>query len=225
MVNAMAYRASGSETGNGPRRLGTSPALGKAARGLALAAMAALFPLFSGVMAAAQGPPPQLELTDREKAFIEAHPVVTFSDSIWEPLAVVENGTYQGVFHDFFRIVSAMTGLAFKFEPQGDSRNFGKVLAALRDKRIDMIDGTGKTADREKYALFAGPFLRFPLAIVSRDDVMSGSFFELQGSGWPWPAAPRPTNTPGTTIPAWTCWWWRTPRRPSWPWPRGRPRP
>jgi ABC-type amino acid transport substrate-binding protein len=55
------------------------------------------------------------------------------------------------------------------------------VLAALRDKRIDMIDGTGKTADRGKYALFAGPFLRFPLAIVSRDDVMSGSFFELQG--------------------------------------------
>jgi hypothetical protein len=96
------------------------------------------------------GSPAQLELTDREKAFIEAHPVVTFSDSIWEPLAVVENGTYQGVFHDFFRIVSAMTGLAFKFEPQGDSRNFGKVLAALRDKRIDMIDGTGKTADREK---------------------------------------------------------------------------
>lgn len=145
------------------------------------AALATVFLLFLGAVAAAQGPPPQLDLTDREKAFIEAHPVVTFSDSIWEPLAIVENGTYQGVFHDFFRIVSAMTGLAFKFEPQGDSRNFGKVLAALRDKRIDMIDGTGKTADREKYALFAGPFLRFPLAIVSRDDVMSGSFFELQG--------------------------------------------
>lgn len=177
----MSCRASGPGTGNGRRRSCEAPAFGKGAPGLALAALAALFLLFSAAVAAAQAPPPQIELTDREKAFIEAHPVVTFSDSIWEPLAVVENGTYQGVFHDFFRIVSAMTGLAFKFEPQGDSRNFGKVLAALRDKRIDMIDGTGKTADREKYALFAGPFLRFPLAIVSRDDVMSGSFFELQG--------------------------------------------
>lgn len=124
---------------------------------------------------------PALDLTDEEKAFIEAHPVITFSDSIWEPLAMVENGKYQGIFHDFYEIISAMTGLAFKFEAQGDSRDFGKVLAALRDRRIDIIDGTGRSAEREKYALFAGPFLRFPLAIVSRDDVMAGSIHELQG--------------------------------------------
>ncbi|MEF3696071.1 transporter substrate-binding domain-containing protein [Desulfolutivibrio sp.] len=147
-----------------------------------LAVLAILAVLFLGPSpAAARDALPDLGLTDEEKAFIEAHPVVTFSDSIWEPLAMVENGKYQGIFHDFYEIVSAMTGLAFKFEAQGDSRDFGKVLAALRDKRIDMIDGTGKSADREKYALFAGPFLRFPLAIVSRDDVMAGSLLELHG--------------------------------------------
>ncbi|QLA18561.1 transporter substrate-binding domain-containing protein [Desulfolutivibrio sulfoxidireducens] len=149
-------------------------------RVLAAAALC-LFPLPFGIEAAAQGALPPLDLTDAEKAFIEAHPVVTFSDSVWEPLAMVENGTYQGIFHDFYRIVSAMTGLAFKFAPQGDSRDFQDVLTALREKRIDMIDGTGKTADRGKYALFAGPFLRFPMAIVSRDDVMAGSLFELHG--------------------------------------------
>jgi len=146
-----------------------------------LAVLAVLAICLLGSSPAAADTLPDLGLTDEEKAFIEAHPVITFSDSIWEPLAMVENGKFQGIFHDFYEIVSAMTGLAFKFEAQGDSRDFGKVLAALRDKRIDMIDGTGRSAEREKYALFAGPYLRFPLAIVSRDDVMAGSMLELQG--------------------------------------------
>lgn len=144
-----------------------------------LAALAALVFTPVGTLAGEALPDPGL--TDAERAFIEAHPVVTFSDSIWEPLSMVENGKVQGIFHDFYEIVSAMTGLAFKFEPQGDSRDFGKVLAALREKRIDMIDGTGRTPDREKYALFAGPYLRFPMAIVSRDDAMAATLFDLRG--------------------------------------------
>lgn len=155
----------------------------------ALCRVLAVLMILSGLANVFSGPDPAfardnlppLDLTDEEKAFIEGHPVITFSDSIWEPLAMVENGKYQGIFHDFYEIISAMTGLAFKFEAQGDSRDFGKVLAALRDKRIDIIDGTGRSAEREKYALFAGPYLRFPLAIVSRDDVMAGSIHELQG--------------------------------------------
>ncbi|MDQ7831679.1 MAG: transporter substrate-binding domain-containing protein [Desulfovibrionaceae bacterium] len=147
-----------------------------------LAALAVLAAVFLGsAPSVASGDQPDLGLTDAERAFIEAHPVVTFSDSIWEPLAMVENGKYQGIFHDFYELVSAMTGLAFKFVPQGDSRDFGKVLSALRDRRIDLIDGTGKTPAREKYALFAGPYLRFPMAIVSRDDVLAGSLVELRG--------------------------------------------
>jgi hypothetical protein len=82
-------------------------------------------------VATAQNTPPQLELTDQERAFIEAHPVVTFSDSIWEPLAIVEKRTYQGVFHDFFQIVSAMTGLAFKFEPRAIPETSGRCWPRL----------------------------------------------------------------------------------------------
>jgi ABC-type amino acid transport substrate-binding protein/two-component sensor histidine kinase len=152
---------------------------GNAAGALTVWATVSLL-LFFPLHAMAEGQP-ELDLTEAERAFIAAHPVVTFSDSIWEPLSMVEQGKSQGIFHDFFEIVSAMTGLAFKFEPQGDSRDFGKVLAALREKRIDMIDGTGRTADRETYALFAGPYLRFPLAIVSRDDAMAATVFDLRG--------------------------------------------
>ena len=44
-----------------------------------------------------------------------------------------------------------------------------------------MIDGTGKTPDRDRYALFVGPYLRFPLAILSRDDATAYSLASLAG--------------------------------------------
>jgi ABC-type amino acid transport substrate-binding protein/two-component sensor histidine kinase len=122
-----------------------------------------------------------VELTPEEKAFVAAHPVITFSDSDWRPLSIVVGGRSQGLFHDYFTLISQRTGLAFRFEPQGDGRDFQLVLDALRERRIDMIDGTGKTPDRARYALFVGPYLRFPLAIMSREDTPVSSLEALAG--------------------------------------------
>jgi ABC-type amino acid transport substrate-binding protein len=122
-----------------------------------------------------------VDFTPEEKAFIAEHPVITFSDSDWRPLSIVENGRVQGLFHDYFGLISQRTGLAFRFEPQGQGRNFTLVLDALRERRIDMIDGTGKTPDRARYALFVGPYLRFPLAIMSREDAPASSLDALAG--------------------------------------------
>lgn len=120
-----------------------------------------------------------LELTPEEKAFVEAHPVIRYSDTDWRPLAIFEDGRMTGLFHDYLALLSRKSGLAFQFETIGDGHDFQIVLDALRDKRIDMIDGTGKTPNRAKYALFVGPFLRFPLAIVSRDDAAIESLADL----------------------------------------------
>ncbi len=128
---------------------------------------------------AAQAAPAPLGLTPEERAFIEAHPVVAVSDVDWQPLSIVADGRQQGLFHDYYALIAARTGLAFRFVPLGDGRDFQVVLDALRDKRIDLIDGTGKTAERAKYALFAGPFFRFPLAVASRDDGVAWSLDTL----------------------------------------------
>ena len=124
---------------------------------------------------------PDLGLTPEEKAFIEAHPVVTVSDVDWQPLSSVKDGRQQGLFHDYYALIEQRTGLAFRFVQLGDGLDFQQVLDALRARRIDMIDGTGKTADRATYALFAGPFWEFPLGLVSRDDGVVYSLETLSG--------------------------------------------
>jgi ABC-type amino acid transport substrate-binding protein len=134
-----------------------------------------------GLAAPATARPEPVDLTPEEKAFIEAHPLITVSDSDWRPLSIVEDGRLQGLFHDYYGLLSQRTGLAFRFALQGDGRDFQLVLDALRERRIDVIDGTGKTPDRARYALFVGPFLRFPLAVMSREDSPAYSLDSLAG--------------------------------------------
>jgi ABC-type amino acid transport substrate-binding protein/two-component sensor histidine kinase len=133
------------------------------------------------VAVCARAAAPGLDLTDAEKAFIEAHPVIRYSDTDWRPLFIFEDGRQEGLFRDYFALLSRKSGLAFQFEPIGDNHDFQLVLDALREKRIDMIDGTGKTPDRANYALFVGPYLRFPLAVLSRDDEAIYSLESLAG--------------------------------------------
>ncbi|MHC1788724.1 transporter substrate-binding domain-containing protein [Solidesulfovibrio sp.] len=141
--------------------------------------------LLAAVLWLAAGPasagPASIELTPEEKAFIAAHPVIRFSDTDWRPLSIYEDGRLQGLFHDYYNLISQKTGLAFQFVVMGDGHDFQLVLDALRERRIDMIDGTGKTPERDTYALFVGPFLRFPLAIMSRDDTAAYSLDSLAG--------------------------------------------
>ncbi len=119
--------------------------------------------------------------TPEEQAFIKAHPVISFGDVTWEPLAVIKDGVYSGVFHDYYERIAQLTGLSFAFVPMGDNLDFQNVLDALREKRIDMIDGTGKIRQRGEYALFAGPFMRFPLAIAAREGLAAESVQALRG--------------------------------------------
>lgn len=122
-----------------------------------------------------------LDLTPEEKAFIAAHPVVTVSDVDWPPLSIVADGRQQGLFHDYYALIAQRTGLVFRFRVLGDGLDFQLVLDALRDKRIDLVDGTGQTADRATYALFAGPYWQFPLAVAARDDAAAWSLETLAG--------------------------------------------
>ncbi|RLA58079.1 MAG: hypothetical protein DRQ78_12720, partial [Epsilonproteobacteria bacterium] len=112
--------------------------------------------------------PRKINLTPAELAFIKAHPVIRFSDVQWEPFAsIAEDNTYSGVFKTYYALLEQRTGLKFKFVKIGDGINFQFVLDALKHKKIDMIDGSGKTKERKNYALFAGPLMQMSLAIVS----------------------------------------------------------
>ena len=108
-----------------------------------------------------------IDFTQEEKEFIKTHPIISFSDVTWEPFSKVENDNYDGIFREYYNLVEEKTGLKFQFKKIGDGINFEKVLDALENKKIDMIDGSGKTLDREKYAIFSDPFMQVNLVIAS----------------------------------------------------------
>lgn len=111
-----------------------------------------------------------IDFTQEEKEFIKSHPTISFSDVTWEPFSKVEANSYQGIFKEYYKLIEDKTGLKFEFKKIGDGINFEKVLNALENKKIDMIDGSGKTSDRKKYAIFSDPFMQVNLVIASNDD-------------------------------------------------------
>ena len=109
----------------------------------------------------------KVSFTQEELNFIKAHPVIRFSDVQWEPFASIKGGEYSGVFKTYYKLLEQRTGIHFEFVKVGDGVNFQHVLDALEAKKIDMIDGSGKTEDRERYALFSAPLMQVSLAGVS----------------------------------------------------------
>ena len=120
-----------------------------------------------------------ISFTQQEKLFIKAHPVIYFSDVQWEPFSQTTGDKYSGIFRDYYDEVEKVSGLKFEYVKIGNGLDFSSVLEALKDKKIDLIDGTGKTQDREKYALFAGPFMRVSLGTASSRQNKYSSLKEL----------------------------------------------
>ncbi len=126
--------------------------------------------------------PRHIDLTPAELAFIEAHPIIRFSDVQWEPFAsIAKDNTYSGIFKTYYKLLEQRTGLKFEFVKIGDGINFQLVLDALKHKEIDMIDGSGKTKERKEYALFAGPLMQVSLAIVSNKQNRFTTLESLKG--------------------------------------------
>ncbi len=117
-------------------------------------------------------------LTKAERDWLDCHAEVTFSDTEWPPLSLLDGVQGTGILGDIYRELSAITGLSFRYVPVG---TFDEVIAALKAEKIDLIDGTGRTPERAGYALFAGPFMSFPLAIASRTDSPLGGMEFLAG--------------------------------------------
>jgi len=112
--------------------------------------------------------PRKINMTPAELAFIKTHPIIRFSDVQWKPFSSIgKDNTYSGIFKTYYELLEQRTGLKFQFVKVGDGINFQLVLDALKQKKIDMIDGSGKTKKRRAYSLFAGPLMQVSLAIVS----------------------------------------------------------
>ncbi len=115
-----------------------------------------------------------VELTDEERAWIKAHPLISVAATPdWPPFeGRGEDGSYEGVTADIVRLAAERVGLLV--EPVFDK--WEAHLEALRNGEIDLAPGLFQTPEREKFLEYTRPFVEMYDVIVSqtgRTDILS----------------------------------------------------
>ncbi|MCK5263294.1 MAG: transporter substrate-binding domain-containing protein, partial [Gammaproteobacteria bacterium] len=96
-------------------------------------------------------------LTQVERAFIEAHPVIQVSNMVsYAPISFVgDDGEASGFAVDYIKLVAEKTGLNLEFT----SDSFANLLEMSKQKKVDILSVSNKTPARESFLAFPQPFL------------------------------------------------------------------
>jgi len=110
-----------------------------------------------------------VELTAEERAWLDAHPSITFGpDPNWPPYeSFDEDGTFQGIAADHIRLVAERLGVEFEFI---EKDNWAAVVKAVKAREIDCYTTAVATPDRQEYLLFTRPHVTQPGVILARTD-------------------------------------------------------
>jgi len=86
----------------------------------------------------------------------------------WEPFNTLIKDKLAGISVDYWKLVAKKANLKYKFiiKPL-----WIDVLNDIKNEKIDIALGTGKTKEKEKYGYFSKPYASFPLVIATKDDV------------------------------------------------------
>jgi PAS domain S-box-containing protein len=136
-----------------------------------LATLAAPLLLAAALVQQAQAAPSEVELSAADKAWISAHPVIRLaSDPVWAPVDFLDaQDRHQGMTADYVALLNAKLGLNMRWEQP--RMHWDDVLAAARERHIDVIPTAGKAPEREAYLNYAEPpYVSFRSVIVVRDD-------------------------------------------------------
>lgn len=121
----------------------------------------------------ARAPPkaeePKVRLTAAEKAWLRDHPepLRIAGTADWPPFELRdEQGRFQGISADFLALIARRTGLSVDvtFAPWSD------LLAALKNKTMDVAPDIKKTPEREHYLAFTKPYLESSHVMIVRND-------------------------------------------------------
>ena len=126
-----------------------------------------LLALFCSLSTQAASPP--IELSDKERAWLKAHPSIRLGiDPDWAPFEYIgEQQIYRGMAADYIALVSKRLGV--KMIPV-DGLSWSGVLDAAKNKRLDVLPAATATPQRKQYLSFTAPYLDFPMVIITRDD-------------------------------------------------------
>jgi two-component system sensor histidine kinase/response regulator len=111
-----------------------------------------------------------VSLTEAERAWIAAHPVVRVgNDPGWMPIDFDdEGGQPAGVAADILRLVGQRLGLHFEPVP---GQTWAEAYAAGLDREVDVLLAVGRSPERERHFTFTRPYISFRSVVVVRNDL------------------------------------------------------
>lgn len=109
-------------------------------------------------------------LTDEERAFLRAHPVVRVAhDPVWPPIEFSnERGELTGMSSDYLDWVEAQLGVRFE---RVSGLTWQEAYERLQRWELDMAPCVAMTAERTAFWAFTEPFLTVPVVIATQLDV------------------------------------------------------
>jgi len=142
-----------------------------------LAAALSVAVVFIAAALSAQTVP--LELTDEERAWIDANPIVRVHNEIdWPPFNFAVDGVPTGYSIDYMNMIAARTGLTVEYVT---GPSWGEFLDMMRDGTLDVMLNIVRTPDREEYLLYTPPYADNPNTILSRWEDAYSSLADLSG--------------------------------------------
>ena len=137
--------------------------------------LASLLSITSFIPAYAQN----LELTEAEQAWIEAHPVIKVGGEIdWGPFDFVnEQGQHSGISNDYLVMISRRTGLQFEVEPD----SWSNLLRKIDRGDIDLLPALFYNEERAGKYHFTSKYYQVTEYVFARDDAGINSTNDLSG--------------------------------------------
>jgi len=114
-------------------------------------------------------PPPPLELTDEEKAWLSTHPVIRVgAETNYAPYEFTDSrGRFTGVVADYLNLIRHRLGVRFEVSQLLD---FESIENKLMKRELDVVLALPRTAERETFLAFTKPYLHYVNVIVTRDN-------------------------------------------------------
>jgi PAS domain S-box-containing protein len=125
--------------------------------------------------AAADSAAGTVTLTDAERQWLRAHPVITLApDPDFKPIEYFDkNGIYQGAAADIIRLLEKKLGITITI---ARLKNWDEAMDKFKNHEVDLLGAMVRTPNREKFALFTETLVEVPGAIFARS---GGTSFDL----------------------------------------------
>lgn len=122
------------------------------------------------VCPAAQAQGPGLDLSDAERQWLADHPSIRLAVDIdWSPFEFINDETeYVGMAAEYTALVGQKLGINFEVEK---NKPWPEMVEAVKRRELDMFSSVVDTLQRREYVDFTRPYLRFPMVIVTGDQV------------------------------------------------------